>query len=126
MKVMFLDDDQDILDVYQSFFCDTQAGRYFTSPTTAMDMFRKHPFHIVVLDLNLGPSEIHGLEVAKKILSTNPNTPIIVVAGHIPKLIENELGQTAAFVRFITKPKCLESLKKEIKNAKEFLNRLSH
>lgn len=75
-----------------------------STPTAALNQYRKHHPEVVLLDLSLnghGPS--HGLELISKMTTLDPTTRIIVLTGHIDEAIGVQSIKNGA-ASFLTKP----------------------
>ena len=80
-KILFIDDDRQILSVVDQYL--TRCGFDVTTESSglqAIDRVRKDPYRVVFTDLNM--PEISGLELLKKIKTIAPETEVIVVSGY--------------------------------------------
>ncbi len=65
----------------------------------ALKEFEEHPFDLVITDVSL--PAMSGLDLARKILSVEPNEPIIIASGY---LLDLSLKTWGPNVRAIIKP----------------------
>jgi two-component system response regulator AtoC len=80
----------------------------------AIDLFSKHPVHVVLLDIMLG--EENGVDILKEFLHLYEETPVIMITGHgsIDTAVQSiKLG---AF-DYVTKPLNFSKLVKIVENA---------
>ncbi|MCB2193368.1 MAG: PAS domain S-box protein [Deltaproteobacteria bacterium] len=80
-RVMVVDDDHGVLNVYTSFL--KRAGMEvfsYDDPKLALEAFEKNPTSILVTDLKM--PGINGLEVLKEAKRIKPNVEVVVVTGH--------------------------------------------
>jgi len=80
-RVMVVDDDEGVLNVYTSFL--KRSGLEvisYNDPQKAVEAYIQEPVPILVTDLKM--PGISGLEVLQKVKKANPNAEVIVVTGH--------------------------------------------
>lgn len=83
-RILCVDDDQEILDIYDMIF--TPEGYEVKTSTFPADILNSiHDFapHLIILDINM--IKTNGLEVCKEVKSylENRNTPIIIVSSDV-------------------------------------------
>jgi len=88
-RILIVDDDDDFRGLLKDVF--TQAGHTVTavnSAHNALGELSQHEFDAVVTDHNM--PEMSGEELIKRIRSSEPNIPIILVSGYLNQdLIQN-------------------------------------
>ncbi|BBO80301.1 acetoacetate metabolism regulatory protein AtoC [Desulfosarcina ovata subsp. sediminis] len=80
-KVLFVDDDEQILSIVQQFL--SRSGFDVTTESNglkAIEMVREHHFSVVFTDLIM--PEISGMDLLKRIKAISPDTEVIVVSGY--------------------------------------------
>ncbi|WP_051330993.1 response regulator [Aneurinibacillus terranovensis] len=80
-RIMILDDETEILDLLKKNFQSagyTQIETYI-DPATALEMFKKRKYHIVLADINM--QEIDGIEFLNKVKDYDPMTQVIIMTG---------------------------------------------
>ncbi len=89
------------------------------SGTSALDLFKKTEYDLILLDLNL--PDIHGLEVLKKIKELNEETLVIIMTGYASVESAVEALKLGAY-DYIKKPFKADAIKLIIKLAIETLS----
>lgn len=81
IKILIVDDEKDILDALKTHL-ELSGYQVDTSDsaTQALERFKKEPYHIVILDINM--PQMDGITLLEKIKSDRPNTIVIMVTGY--------------------------------------------
>lgn len=101
-KVMAVDDEMALLDMYSSFLrkhiCDT-----FTDSEDALEKFEEdvNYYDLIILDINM--PKLNGVDFCKKIREVNKNVQIILASG-INKDMLKEYNVSDLNVLFLEKP----------------------
>lgn len=78
-RILIVDDEQAIRDLLADMLSDEYACVTSGSAEAALGEFQKTSFDLVISDINLGG--MSGVEMAPKILSTSPDTVIMMISG---------------------------------------------
>lgn len=117
-KIMFVDDEKMIRQLVEKFLIRTGLEVVMVEDgMKAWDIFNEHnDFDLVVTDQNM-PS-MTGTELAKKILSVDPDFPIILCTGYSETTSEEDASELG-IAKYINKPivisELLENIDKIIK-----------
>jgi two-component system nitrogen regulation response regulator NtrX len=116
-KLLFVDDEQDILDNFEDIFSGT-AEKIFqaTSGLEALDILRTQAIDAVVVDICM--PKMDGLELLEKVRQFNVTIPFIVVTGFGDKENAVRALRLGAF-DFIDKPIKVDVLQNRIQAALE-------
>ena len=118
MKVIIIEDEQDLLTLYREFllmkgyfiiFTDTKA-------TNILNEYKKHKPDITILDHNL-QGERNGIEASKDILKKFPEASILMISASssITQTFHNEQVFKGKRIELLIKPIKLQILEKFIK-----------
>jgi len=114
-KVLVIDDDRDMCLLLKKFL---ERNNYevvdFTSGKKALSWYEENMPDIVLCDLRL--EDISGLEVLKKMKSTNPNLPFLIITGYSDVKSAVEIMRHGAY-DYITKPLFPDEILATIKQA---------
>ncbi|OGC77776.1 MAG: hypothetical protein A2Z27_02650 [candidate division Zixibacteria bacterium RBG_16_50_21] len=114
-NILLIDDDPSVGGSLSEFLSPAEYKLYsFLRGEEALERFPELKPDVVLLDLNL--PGMSGLEVLKKIKTTDGKIPVIVLTGHISTESAIEAMKEGAF-DYITKPYTLEKVAGEIKKA---------
>jgi PAS domain S-box-containing protein/putative nucleotidyltransferase with HDIG domain len=120
-RVMLVDDDAGVLDVYTTCL---KRGNYetlgFSDPNQAVEAFVQDPTPILVTDLKMPGKS--GLEVLREAKQAKPDTEVIVVTGHVDKesvVAAMRMGASD----FLEKPVQMAELLKAVDRARERYNK---
>jgi len=82
MKTILFVDDHEVLARLSCEILETQGYRAVSaySANDALEKFRREKFDILVTDFRM--EGMNGLELARKIHSSNPEVPVIIVTGY--------------------------------------------
>ena len=101
LKLCVIDDEEDILDLYESQFSVLNYDvTCFNLPTLAWDEIRRDPNYFDVVISDYGMPEATGLDLANLILTIRPNIPILICTGYSDKLKSDKdlpIGNTFLF-----------------------------
>ena len=117
LNILVADDEETVLKLCEQML---RRGGYNVLPAgngqQALDLFEHNgaAIHLALLDVIM--PDINGVEVARRIHSLNPGTPIVLMTGYGPKEIARVVGNTNPF-RVIWKPFKTDSLLRMIENA---------
>jgi DNA-binding response OmpR family regulator len=81
-RILCVDDDQEILDIYQMILLDEgYSVRTSIFPVDILQLISEFDPHLIMLDINM--NEVNGLDVCKEVRSymTNKNIPIIIISS---------------------------------------------
>lgn len=117
MKAILFVDDHEVLARLSCEILEMQGYRAVCaySAAEALDKFDKEKFDILVTDFRM--DGMNGLELAKKIHSSSPQTPVIIVTGYGP--IDGGKDVNACLSKEELFPQLLEKIKLylgEVKN----------
>ena len=108
-KVLFVDDEQNIINSVEMFLKYIGYEAFITtSSQRAFDEFEKAPqsFSLVITDLNM--PEMTGIELSKKIRKISPHIPIVLCSGSIED-INSIKTEEAGINEIVPKPYKLRS-----------------
>ena len=112
MRILVVDDDVEILRPIAKVL--TKAGHEVHTATSALgavEMLRRHDFHLALIDYELG-SPITGVDVAKH---APRGTALIMITGHDPKEMRGEIADPLApFLEIIGKPFTTDDIIREV------------
>jgi two-component system chemotaxis response regulator CheY len=117
-KVLIVDDEQWVREVFRD-FCDlTQAFRVDLAPdgTQAIEMAGNTDYDLITLDLIM--PEMSGLEVLTAIKEVSPKVPVMIITGNATEKLINQAGVLGA-CRVMYKPVMLESFITEMMSTLE-------
>jgi len=101
-KVIFVDDEEEILDLYQEIFGEYNFIVYTEkNPLKGLKTIRKENIQVMFFDLKM--SELSGVELCKEIRKKNKVALIHAVTGH-SSLFELAEIREAGFDDYFTKP----------------------
>lgn len=82
LRVLIVDDEQDILNAMEAAFMTTDFDIHTTnSPVTALKMINETHFQVVITDIAM--PEMNGLELLRKIKEYNAFIQVIIITGYI-------------------------------------------
>jgi len=112
-KVLIVDDEQWVREVFRD-FCDlTQAFQVELAPdgNQAIEMAENTEYDLVTLDLIM--PEMSGLDVLSAIKEVSPKVPVMIITGNATEKLVNQAGVLGA-CRVMYKPVMLESFISEM------------
>jgi DNA-binding NtrC family response regulator len=101
-RVLFVDDQQDICDVFALAL--EELGYHVTavtSATAALEKVGADEFDVVLTDFNL--KEMPGTALCERILDARPDTPVVIVTGR-SNVESVMLAMRAGAIDFLVKP----------------------
>ncbi len=109
-KIMLIDDEPNILKLYESLLI--RRGyrvESFEDPKEALDAFCHNPsgYSLVITDMSM--PGLTGDRVAKEILKTHPNFPIIINTGY-SEMLSPEEAEDLGIGAYLTKPATTQEL----------------
>jgi CheY-like chemotaxis protein len=109
MKAILFVDDHEVLARLSCEILEMQGYRAVCaySATEALDKFEKEKFDILVTDFRM--DGMNGLELARKIHASSPQTPVIIVTGYGP--IDGGKDVSACLSKEELFPQLLEKIK---------------
>jgi two-component system response regulator HydG len=114
-KVLVIDDDRDMCLLLKKFL---ERNNFevidFTSGKKALSWYEENKPDIVLCDLRL--EDVSGLEVLKKMKSSNPNLPFLIITGYSDVKSAVEIMRHGAY-DYITKPLFPDEILTTIKQA---------
>jgi DNA-binding response OmpR family regulator len=120
-KLLIVDDERSIRDLFQSAFSDPGYQVYLAeNGEQALDIMGRHDIDLIFLDLKL--FGMNGIELCRRIRKVKPISIIYAMTGWAG-LFEVEECREAGFDDFFTKPVQLEVVFKAVENAFEKLDR---
>jgi two-component system response regulator HydG len=114
-RVLFVDDQQDICDVFTMAL--EELGYEVTAVTSATDALEKvgaEDFDVVLTDLGL--KEMAGIGLCERILGARPGTPVVIVTGQ-SNVETMTLAMRAGAIDFLVKPVDADQLEKAVARA---------
>ena len=115
-KVLIVDDEQWVQDVFKD-FCELVNAfdvDLASDGHVALEKVRQNQYDLVTLDLIM--PEVSGLEVLSAIKEISPEVPIMIITGNATDKLVNEAGVMGA-CRVMYKPVMLENFMAEITSA---------
>lgn len=102
-KIAIIDDEQDILDVLETFLKRSEKFDVdtFSNPKSVLDTLKSGAYDLVLLDIMM--PQLNGLDVLEEIKKVSPNTKVIMMTAYssIDKVIKsNKVGAED----YLTKP----------------------
>ncbi len=118
VKVMIIEDEQDLLNLYKEFL-KSKGYTVLVTNTTAthiMDDYLEFKPDIILLDYRL-PGDKNGVDAAKEILERYPEVPIMIITAYdsIKNIINGEKIFEGKKITLVVKPIKLLLLNKLIK-----------
>jgi len=102
-SVLFVDDQQDILDILERVFADEAYELHFaTSAQAALDLLDTTPVDVIVTDLMM--PQMSGLELLRIVRGRHPRIVRVVLSGFSQVGTILEAINSGEVFRFITKP----------------------
>lgn len=80
-KVLIIDDEESICETLREFLLDDFDVDYFTDPDAGKNALRNLDYDILLVDVTM--PKISGLEIIKESYSIKPDSPIILMTGHL-------------------------------------------
>jgi DNA-binding response OmpR family regulator len=118
IKVMIIEDEQDLLNLYREFLKSKGYAVLVTNTTAAhiMDDYLEFKPDLIILDYRL-PGDKNGVEAAKEILEQFPTVPIMMITAYdsIKTVIDREKIFEGKKITVVVKPIKLFLLNKLIK-----------
>lgn len=119
-RVMVVDDDQGVLNVYTNFLKRVGMEVFgYSDPKQALEAYAKEPIPLLVTDLKM--PGISGLEVLQAVKKIKPNAEVIVVTGHGDKASVVAAMRTGAS-DFLEKPVQMAELQQAVERARQRYN----
>jgi len=119
MKVLIVDDESDILEIYESVLLKEKCEVFKAqSGLQALEILKKHTFEIIISDINM--PEMNGLDLLLEVRKTNKDIKFFVCSGYnSPSYILKswEYGAT----RFYEKPITTKEIASIIHLAKDII-----
>jgi DNA-binding NtrC family response regulator len=115
--ILIVDDNRELREILAEYLrdegdCVEGAG----NGREALEMYEKHPFDLIVTDLNM--PELSGIELIREIAKYGRTTECIIITGYASLDTAIEAVKIGAF-DYIVKPFRMEELKVVIKNARD-------
>jgi DNA-binding response OmpR family regulator len=114
MRIMFVEDNLEVLDLYQSFIDDSRHScKFFSNSIQALDFFKKdiNRVELAILDVKL--PNMNGIELAEELIKLK-NIPIIFSTAFLDweeiKYVKSKFNNPI----ILLKPDCFSSLEKSI------------
>lgn len=118
VKVMIIEDEQDLLNLYKEFLKSKGYSVLVTNTTAThiMDDYLEFKPDIILLDYRL-PGDKNGVDAAKEILEQYPEVPIMIITAYdsIKNIINGEKIFEGKKITLVVKPIKLLLLNKLIK-----------
>ncbi len=118
IKVMIVEDEQDLLNLYKAFLTNKGYTVLVTNTTAIhiMDDYLEFKPDLIILDYRL-PDEKNGIDAAKEILLKYPSVPILLTTAYdsIKNIFNNEEIFKGKKITLVIKPVKLFVLNKLIK-----------
>ena len=124
-KILLVDDDEDILWIYQMILSDAGFSVEISNDSKAIEKINSEKFHIFILDFMM--QKINGDELAKRIIKKDKTAQIIFLTGYseMKTYLENIEGLTnVTLLKPITAEKLIEAVNNKIVQLDCFYNRL--
>jgi len=123
-KVLLVDDEEDFLESLNERLklrkVNADTAR---SGEEALERIRDDEPTVIVLDLKM--PGIHGLEVLKRLKSTNPDVQVVILTGHGSDQDRKEAERLGAYA-YHSKPVRMDTLMKSIRGAYKRFQKLKH
>lgn len=109
MKAVLFVDDHEVLARLSCEILEMQGYKAVSafSAADALEKFQRERFDIIVTDMRM--EGMNGLELARKVHATSPNTPVIIVTGYGP--VEGGNDVKACLAKEELFPSLLEKIK---------------
>jgi CheY-like chemotaxis protein len=114
-RILFVDDEPTLLDMVGQIL--KQLGYQVVTTNgsfEALELFRKDPdrFDLVITDMTM--PKMTGIALARELLNTRPNIPIILCSGSIDQALKGK-AQAAGIREFLAKPISMGSIAQTVK-----------
>src|SRR6056297_2358753 len=120
-KILFVDDEKDILEIYKQLLADTEYEVYVASDGyEALKIIEHHIIPLMFFDLNM--PKMSGLELCEKIRESNSISIINAITGY-SSLFQLVEVRNAGFDDYFKKPVEVERLLKVIDDCYEKIDR---
>lgn len=115
--VLYVDDEQDNLDVFESTFWRDYNLHLATSSREAFSILKKHKIHLIVTDQRM--PEMTGVELLEEVVEKYPDTERMILTGFSDsESIVDSINKGKVF-QFVAKPWRKENLKQSLNTALE-------
>lgn len=115
--VLYVDDEQDNLDVFESTFWREYNLHLASSSKEAFSILQKQKIHLIVTDQRM--PEMTGVELLEKVVEKYPETQRMILTGYSDAdAIVDSINKGKVF-EFVAKPWKKENLKQSLNNALE-------
>jgi len=116
-RILFVDDEPMLLEMVEQIL--GQLGYEVVTANgsfEAMELFRKDPdrFDLVITDMTM--PKMTGIELARELLNTRPNIPIILCSGSIDQGLKGK-ARAAGIREFLAKPISMGSIAETVRKA---------
>lgn len=109
MKVLFIDDDYELLDIYKEASQDTIGADncvFAGSAEEALALIEKETPRVIVTDHKM--KELSGTDFCLKVKSQHPMIHTVLISAFVPTINQTDLS--SAFDHCISKPANIESI----------------
>ncbi len=112
MKILFVDDEENIRELFQEYFQDEHEVFLADNGQSALELAVNENFDLIISDISL--PKLNGVQFIKKLRFEGNHTPFIVITGDSDIQLAIEVFRLGA-VDFFLKPFRMDSLKLRIK-----------
>jgi CheY-like chemotaxis protein len=112
MKILFVDDEENIRELFQEYFKTEFDVTLADNGQTALDLANSEPFDLIISDISL--PKLNGVQFIKKLRFEGNITPFIVITGDSDIQLAIDVFRLGA-VDFFLKPFRMEALRIRIK-----------
>jgi DNA-binding NtrC family response regulator len=121
LKVLFIDDEVDIIEIYQSLFGGRFDSQYFTDPKK-VEINHLEWADVIVTDFKMGDRS--GLDILETMFSSGLERPLIFVSAYVPDVL-NQI-KISLFCEIIEKPANTKILEQMIELYGGFYQEVKH
>ena len=112
-RVLVVDDDKEILKLLEMFLCrlNYDVASAFNG-REALNLFRQYPCDLVITDLQMPVMD--GMQLMRSIRSESPQTPVVVITGHLE---DDSTAALESAYAVVGKPFRLDKIKSVVSHA---------
>ncbi|PCJ60547.1 MAG: hypothetical protein COA79_08220 [Planctomycetota bacterium] len=113
MKILIIDDDEELIDVLEDLLKTDHEVTCFNDPLKAWEHYQENQdFNVVITDFMM--PKLRGDALIAKIFELTPNQSFIVISGFFTKQFTDILKISNAYIQMIKKPLDLFELEKAL------------
>ncbi|GAB5440111.1 MAG: response regulator [Fuerstiella sp.] len=112
-KILFVDDDQKILNAMERYFVDILPITTVSCPEQGLELFKEDTFSVIVSDMRM--PRMNGIELLTKVRACAPDTVRIMLTGYADLQSTIDAVNEGHIFRFLSKPCSLNVIESAIR-----------